>query len=476
MIKQIKQILNWGVKDEQNPVEQRRVRLLNTACWLGIISNIIYAAFFAFLQDYLPVWTNLVAVIILLWLLHLNKKGKHRVATLGFCLDIPIYFVVMALGLGKEIGLELYFIVTAIMPILFFDKWKIIIPLFLMNIVLFLGVKFGYDYIEPYFHPATNYFAEVKLSNRINIFLLLFIIIGSFKEELVAYQKNIEEQGKILKENNEEISTQNRVIEEKSKTLEQTYKHIKDSITYAQRIQNALLGSPTDITNYFSEAFLFFQPKDIVSGDFYWFYQNEKNTVSILVVADCTGHGVPGAFMTVMGANFLDEIVREQETFEPSKILYQLDYKITTALKQIDSKVNDGMDVAVLVLEKDKNEVQFAGAKNPLWIARDDKMIQYKGSKFPIGSGQYKTKKQFDTETISVNKGDILYLFSDGFQDQFGGSNNRKYLKKRFREFLLSISSQTTQIQHKKLDEEINTWKENTSQTDDICVAGIRVV
>ena len=475
MIITIKKILNWGVKAEQTPVEQRRIRLLNIACWLGIISNLAYSTFFAALADYIPVITNVVAIFILFGLLKLNKKGKYHIATLGFCLDIPIYFVVMALGLGREIGIELYLLVTSIMPILFFDKWKVIIPLFLMNVVFFIGVKFGYDYIDPYFYPKTNYFEEVRLSNRINIFLLLFIIISSFKEELVAYQKSIEEQRKILKENNEEISSQNRVIEEKSQILEKTYNHIKDSITYAQRIQNALLGTPNTISHYFSEAFLFFQPKDIVSGDFYWMYQDEEKQVALIVIADCTGHGVPGAFMTIMGANFLDEIIREQKTYTPSKILFQLDYKITNGLKQISSKVNDGMDLGVLVVEKEKGEIQFAGAKNPLWIARGNEIIQYKGSKFPIGSSQYKTVKAFETQTISVSKGDMLYLFSDGFQDQFGGKNNKKYLKKRFRELLLSLASEDVEIQHQKLEREINEWKGSKSQTDDICVAGIRI-
>ncbi|WP_291725925.1 PP2C family protein-serine/threonine phosphatase [Bernardetia sp.] len=476
MIKLIKKILNWGINTEQTPLEQRRIRLLNIACWLGIISNLAYTIFFLILADYLPVATNLIAIFILFGLLKLNKKGKYHIARLGFCLDIPIYFVVMALGLGKEIGIELYFIVTAIMPILFFDRWKVIIPFFIMNLLLFISVKLGYDYVEPYFYPKTNYFLEVRLSNRINIFILLFIIIGSFKEELVAYQKSIEEQGRILKENNEEIRSQNLVIEEKSKTLEQTYNHIRDSITYAQRIQNALLGSPSNIKNYFQESFLFFQPKDIVSGDFYWFYQDEENNVSVLVVADCTGHGVPGAFMTIMGSNFLDEIIREQKNYDPSKILYQLDHKITTSLKQINSKVNDGMDVGVLVFKRNDYKVQFAGAKNPLWVVRDSEMLQYKGSKFPIGSSQYKTAKEFETQTISVIKGDMLYLFSDGFQDQFGGKKNTKYLKKRFREQLLLLASEDIPTQHQKLEHEINTWKNTMPQTDDICVAGIRVV
>ncbi len=474
MIKWIKKILSWGVKDDQNPVEQRRVRLLNIACWLGVMSNILYGAFFAVLNDFLPVWTNVVAIFLLLSLLFLNKKGKHHTAMMVFCIDIPIYFIIMSLGVGKEVGVEIYLLVTAIMPILFFDKWKVIIPFFLMNVAFFLCIKIGYNYIEPYFHPATNYLAQVELGNRVNLFILLFVIIASFKDELITYQKSIEEQGKVLKENNEEISTQNKIIEEKSKTLEETYKHIKDSITYAQRIQNALLGNPKDITNYFSESFLFFQPKDIVSGDFYWFYQNED--YSILVVADCTGHGVPGAFMTIMGANFLDEIVREQQIYEPSEILYQLDNKITTSLKQINSKVNDGMDVGVLVLGKDKSKVQFAGAKNPLWIINTNKVEQYKGSKFPIGSTQYKIPKQFETQTISVNKRDMLYLFSDGFQDQFGGENNKKYLKKRFREFLVSIHNQDAELQNEKLKNELASWKNNKKQTDDICIAGIRVI
>lgn len=271
-----------------------------------------------------------------------------------------------------------------------------------------------------------------------------------------------------LEEANKQLAKQKEEIEHKNKS-------ITDSIRYASRIQQALLGDQSKITERFSDAFIFFSPRDIVSGDFYWFKELPDGS-KITVAADCTGHGVPGAFMTVMGNVFLNEIVTQQGITDPAEILHALDRKIINALQHEtngDLRINDGMDVAVILIRG--QELFFAGAKNPLYFVREGEIFQLKGSKFPVGSNQFSKDKEFFTETLATQPNDIFYLFSDGFQDQFGGEDGKKkYLTKRFREFLQGISHLPLSEQQVRLQAEFRNWKQDRSQTDDVLVMGMK--
>ena len=313
------------------------------------------------------------------------------------------------------------------------------------------------------------------------------------KEEILTQAEN-------LKEAVEQLNVKN--VE-----LEQTNKHITDSINYARRIQQALLCDQNEVIRNFKEAFVFLSPKDIVSGDFYWFnedifaYKNEPlgsqtmappiyeedednakrlhPRVKVLIAADGTGHGVPGAFMTVMGQNLLDEIILNQKITEPSQILYELDYRLTKTLQNTKTdhqkQINDGMDVAILALDEVARKVYFSGAKNPFWYVRNDQIHQVKGSKFPIGSRQYRTSKVFETFTMDMQEGDRYYIFTDGFQDQFGGASGRKYMRKYFRNFLLEISKEPMTTQKQLLETELRDWQGDNQQTDDILIMGVKV-
>jgi serine phosphatase RsbU (regulator of sigma subunit) len=285
---------------------------------------------------------------------------------------------------------------------------------------------------------------------------MLFLIISGFKFEHENYEKEIEKKNQ----------------------------HIIDSVRYAQRIQKAILGSEEEVTQNFKEGFIFFKPKDIVSGDFFWFSQQffdsvPKTSFRIIIAADCTGHGVPGAFMTVMGNALLDEIVNERHIVEPSQILIELDKKVISTLQRQNTTQNDGMDIVVLAIEEratNEKFVHFAGAKNPLYYVRNGEIHEIKGSKFPIGSTQFKKEKIFATTTLPLLENDIFYLFSDGFQDQFGGieKESRKFMVKKFRKMLHEVSDLDFSIQKDKLEQEFNTWQGNYEQTDDVLVIGIK--
>lgn len=276
-------------------------------------------------------------------------------------------------------------------------------------------------------------------------------------------------------------------VEERTFELQKTYKELKgaytkitDSVQYAQRIQKSILISPSEIEQYFKQLFIVYSPKDVVSGDFYWFHEVRKEGRNYLILAavDCTGHGIPGAFMTIMGNDFLTEIVESRNIIQPNLILAELDKKITFTLQKETHMANtsDGMDIAIVTIDQTNKILQYAGAKNPLWYVRDGQMNRVKASTYSIGYSDYfkNTEKVFQNNIIDIQAGDNFYIFSDGFQDQFGGEKDRKYMKKRFREFLHKNSSFSLHQQQAMLEAELKTWKKDNEQTDDILVIGFQ--
>lgn len=287
------------------------------------------------------------------------------------------------------------------------------------------------------------------------------VLVYNDKPVIIIYARDIRERLKLQRE-----------ILDKNIQLEEKNKSITDSITYASRIQTAVLGNPAVLNTMFDNAFVFFKPHSIVSGDFYWFFQNEK--YKIVIAADCTGHGVPGAFMTLLGNNFLEEIVDNKKIVMPDKILQELDTKVSNSLnKNSNKQINDGMDMAVLTFDYSNNKVFFAGAKNPLCIVKKNKLEVIKASRYPIG-GQNENKV-FEHHEFEMEKNTTFYIYSDGFQDQFGGTEKRKFMSRNFRELLLQISKYDMPQQKEILEEGLQKWKGNIHQTDDILVIGIKI-
>jgi serine phosphatase RsbU (regulator of sigma subunit) len=276
-----------------------------------------------------------------------------------------------------------------------------------------------------------------------------------------------------IEERTSEIQVQKEQIEkQKNKILAQN-NDITSSITYASKIQNAVLPDKKLFEKVFKEYFIFYRPRDIVSGDFYWITHTGKKT--IFTVADCTGHGVPGAFMSMLGNSFLNEIIRSNSfSLSSDQILNQLRDKISEALAQSgeQSSTHDGMDIALCIYDPVKSEIQFSGAYNSLYMVRDEKLEIIKGDMMPIG--YYPNKKDFTSHRLPVSKGDILYLFSDGFADQFGGPKNKKYTIGRFKKLLVSISGQPMEEQQRALDAKLRSWSGKNIQVDDVLVMGVK--
>lgn len=291
-------------------------------------------------------------------------------------------------------------------------------------------------------------FSNFKKTKRANIII-------SNQKEMVELQK-------------EEISLQKVLVEVKQK-------EIIDSINYAQKIQSAVLTSEEVWKKISPEYFIIFQPKDIVSGDFYWAY-NTTNTRSVFALADCTGHGVPGGFMSMLGNSFLNELVVENKLFKADVILNKLREKIIKALGQKGAEDRkDGMDMGLCVWNKLDNTLEFSGANNSLWLIRNGELVNYAGDKMPIG--QYADElKPFSSHNISLQKNDLIVLCTDGFADQFGGEGGKKLKSKNLKEFIVKNSGSPLPQQKSDLTALFSNWKGQHQQVDDVSLIMIKVV
>lgn len=270
-----------------------------------------------------------------------------------------------------------------------------------------------------------------------------------------------------------------RVIRKQKRVIEKQNRKITDSITYAKRIQHAILPSVQEIQEAFPNSFIFYKPRDIVSGDFYWYTPLGDNGEEsyMLAAADCTGHGVPGAFMSMIGNTLLNEIVNEKGIHQPGEVLTQLREGAINALAQSgETEQKDGMDIALCRIDKKNKQLEYAGAYNPLYLIRKGEVQEVKADKFPVGVHVLKAENHpFTNHKIKLQKNDVVYLFSDGYADQIDKTGKEKFGKKRLRELLLKIHKNSAKDQLDLLENEFNLWRGNVKQLDDVCVIGVRI-
>ncbi len=291
------------------------------------------------------------------------------------------------------------------------------------------------------------------------------------RDDLAENERVLEQ--KVI-ERTEEVVRQKQEIESKNEELEILYKQVTDSIHYAKRIQDAILPSGMRVKKLLPDSFILFKPKDIVSGDFYWIEQ--KADLVYFAAVDCTGHGVPGAFMSLVGYNILKDILNNTSASRPSEILDSLREGVVNTLKSDETgkQAKDGMDMTLCAINYEKMELQYAAAFNPLYIVRNGELLQFQANKFPIGAfvGE---KENFDNHIIPLQKGDQIFIFSDGYADQFGGPNGKKFMVGNFRKLLTSIATLPSDQQKLKLDETLVTWQGGQEQVDDVLVIGVKV-
>jgi serine phosphatase RsbU (regulator of sigma subunit) len=347
----------------------------------------------------------------------------------------------------------LVFIVTMlVLTIVIYRKTKVIT----------LPIKMLVENVDRITNGNLRERAEVSGNNEITKLSQKFNMMIA---QLESYYYELEEK---VKERTIKIEKQKAEIEEQKK-------HIMDSIYYARRIQNAILPSFSMIETHLKNYFILYLPKDIVSGDFYWV--NEADGLFMVSAVDCTGHGVPGAFMSIVGFNQLNYAVNVKKARTAGGILDELNTGVISTLNEgkSDASIKDGMDMALCIFDFIAKRVEFAGANNPLVLIRDNKIIKYKGDRFPIGAFEGSKPQSFKNNEIDLLEGDCLYLSSDGYSDQFGGPDNKKFMQKRFEDLLLEIHSQPMDVQKEELHKKLYEWMGINDQVDDILVIGIKV-
>ena len=358
--------------------------------------------------------------------------------------------------------------------------------------------------------------AESARRQSIIIFTLMVIIvlavgmIGLYVSNQRRKRMNgiLRKQRNVLREKNEEINQQKEeilaqrdAIEERNSQIVAKNQDIESSIQYAKRIQEAILPNKEEMKQALPQHFIYYRPRDIVSGDFYWFAKTEplplyadspdfqgnkllkgfENEKLILAAVDCTGHGVPGAFMSAIGDSLLNHIVFDRRLHEPASILKALQDGVRKALRQDEIENRDGMDMGLVVIDMEKKELTFAGARNSLWIIQDDEMTEIRGDAVSIGGWQPNQHYQFTTHTFSIDTSTSIYMASDGYQDQFGGPKGKKFMRRKLRELFKEIYHQPMEEQHRIIDITMKEWMSfpaadaaQHEQVDDMLVVGVR--
>lgn len=314
----------------------------------------------------------------------------------------------------------------------------------------------------------------------IGILILSLLLIFSIKQFLQKRnsEKQLQKLNSDLNLKNFQLEEKSSIIENQHNTIHQKNKEITDSIRYAQKIQTAIMPLKHEFSNYFKECFVLFEPKDIISGDFYWV--TSRNEKIIYATGDCTGHGVPGGFMSMLGVSLLNEIINEHDLTEPALILSRLRKKVITALRQkgLSGEQQDGMDMTICVIDKTIKTLQYAAANHSFYIIRKSnenyELLEFSGDKQPVGIFG-KELKPFKQHTIQLNENDTIYTFTDGFADQFGGPKGKKFKYKQLKQVLLSIQQKPLIEQEIHLNNVFNNWKNNLEQIDDVTLIGIRI-
>lgn len=446
------------MEDDQE-FSHREVILLNKLVFVGCILFIPLIPYDISMNGGKLLPAQLMMFFLCMSTLYFSYKKWYTFAKLYFFIVVVGFITVLGLGIGSGTGNELTLYAVLIAPAMLFKDFRLIIVLCLITVTMIVALPFLQDIVPP--------FIDIPLEIRSNFFVIFQVIVSVIIFFQIYYFKNINFRFQdLLKGKNEEIAEKN--------------KEIVDSINYAQRIQDAYLPPKNVLSATFPESFLFFEPKDIVSGDFYWFYTPKADDlhqdISFVIAADCTGHGVPGAIMSVICCNALNEVIVNGKEYDTGKILDKVRNQIVSILrtKGTDSR-KDGMDVALIKVNRTTKEVQFSGAHNPLWILKKHgtDIEQIKADKQPVGA--FENAQPFTSHIIQLAAGDTLYMFSDGYQDQFGGDKGKKFKAANLKQLILDNKNQNMEQQHQVLKTAFHDWKGDLEQVDDVVLIGLKL-
>ena len=448
----IAQILNNGITTENSDSLNRKIRIGNLIALLTAVVMFCYTPIYFYYHEPAGILNNgffFVASLITFFLI--RRKKYSQAFFFHICCGF-LYFIEGTLTYGLQTNLHFYLFVMCMISAVMFDQRKTIQGFIVFAILSFFGLIFWLHFHKPFITIVEQSETVQTIIGNVNLFLLFIIaslIILFFKEEMLKSQKRITEQKNVIEEKN---------------------KDILDSIQYAQRIQSALLPSKTNLQLLFPDSTLYFQPKDIVSGDFFWIFQNENYRFA--AVGDCTGHGVPGALMSVLGINLLHEIVENKGIVDPAEILNELRSGIIAAFDKEgkSSEYKDGMDISLVRIDRKTTNYLFAAANNSIYHISGKELEERRADRQPVGYSHHPVP--FTQQEFSFQPGDSLVLFTDGYADQFGGPKNKKFRYKPFKELLLDSLNNNMETQ---LSENFEAWRGSREQVDDVCVLVIKL-
>ena len=470
----------FGISTDLPIYKQKGIMFFNVAMRIYILFLLVLSAvmFLAKGLIIIPI-SFLLGIPIIAFSLFLNSKSKVNLSALLMAIIFPIYLIALSVvsKLNGE-GTEFFFYI--------FPRFGIIVITLISFVVLgfsnikraFLGITIGllafvlFDEIHQLFNLAI-YKVDLKISDLkyviyiIGALFILFILISTFLQKINFQYERL-------------------VVSQKEK-IEKTHKEISESIDYATRLQQSLLPEKEILDKYFTDSFVFFNPKDKVSGDFYWWTHFENYT--IITAVDCTGHGVPGAFMSMLGISLLREIVQKEQIINSGEILNKLRSEVIKALKQNgkSGENKDGMDMSIISINHQTNTIQYSGAHNSLYIITNNKrklhntdseevmpgFYEIKADKMPIAI--YDKMHDFATHNIQLEMGDQLYLFTDGYADQFGGPKEKKLKYKAFKKLIFKNANEKFSRQKENLLAAFNAWKGEVNQIDDVLILGLKI-
>jgi len=444
----------------------REIVLINRLISSVLIIMIFYLPLELIFNGFVFIPYILIELGILALTLFFISKKWFTFSKVYFFFACVLSILPMMYAVPSGAGNEYLLIPVSLIPVLLFHNKWLRSSLFVLVVIIFFIVINTREFIVPIIDvPLTtiSFFRNIYLGVT---FFLVFTILTYFKKIVTYLEKSNLNKNVLLQRFNSEISSQKLEIENQ-------HHEIKSSIKYAQRIQRAILPSAKVIKGNLPNSFVYYLPKDVVAGDFYW---TEKKADSVLfAAADCTGHGVPGAMVSVVCNNALNQSVKEFGFTQPSLILDKTRELVVETFSESEDDVKDGMDIALCSINFETNVLQYAGANNSVWIIRTGscEVEEIKSDKQPIGV--YDIVKPFTNHTIQLEKEDIVYIFSDGYPDQFGGPKGKKMKYKPFKEFLLSICEKSILDQKELLANHFNQWKGGLEQVDDVCVIGVKI-
>lgn len=442
-------ISNVGYSQALSHEEARRIKLLSRINSITFLVLLLYVLVDLIINvhTFIPfIATTIGFLAINLFLLYkkVYAPAKHfSGVTIALCISFFTLFT------GNTFS-EAFFIPLAGMPLIIFKERRTAVGYLFVILVLIVALKLNQGSFVPFIKITAEQQMLFTILNITSAAIMTWFLVFYFKAANEEYEN-------MLKKMNEEVNEKN--------------KEITDSIRYAKHIQNGILPSANIIYACLPQSFIFYKPKDIVAGDFYWLEQ--KNEYVIFAACDCTGHGVPGAMVSVICSNALNRAVKEFGLLQPGHILTKVRELVVETFEKSENEVKDGMDVSLCVWNKNTNEILWAGANNPLWYIQNKEFKEIHPNKQPIGKIDNPTP--FTTYTIQFNKGDCIYVFSDGYADQFGGEKGKKFKYKHLQELLTANSHKNLEEQKTILSETFDNWKGSLDQIDDVLVIGVRV-